>query len=83
MKTAIQQTSGLSRIIQGHTAPGHIPWQAQLRLGSPSNYRGICGGTIIDAKTILTAAHCCHDQDTNTQWPKSISTVSTFSLVVF
>ena len=58
MKNAIQQTSGLSRIIQGHTAPGHIPWQAQLRLGSPSNFRGICGGTIIDAKTILTAAHC-------------------------
>ena len=61
MKTAIQQTSGLSRIIQGHTTPGHIPWQAQLRLGSPSNYRGICGGTIIDAKTILTAAHCLFD----------------------
>jgi len=66
MKTAIQQTPGSSRIIQGQTAPGPIPWQAHLRVGNPNRpFWVICGGTIIDSKTILTAAHCYHGGDLN------------------
>merc|ERR1712212_1102638 len=62
MKTAIQQKAaerGLGRIIQGQTAPEPIPWQAHMRQVSPNGgFFYFCGGTILDAKTILTAAHC-------------------------
>ena len=64
MKIAIQQTSGFARIIQGTTAPGPIPWQVLLCKGRPSfRYSFFCGGTIIDANTILTAAHCFDGAD--------------------
>ena len=64
MKTAIQQKSGLIRwIIQGQTAPEPIPWQAHMRQGSPWSFSYFCGGTILDAKTILTAAHCYYGKD--------------------
>ena len=65
MKTAIQQKSlWQSRVIKGKTAPGPIPWQVHLRKGIPNRrYAYFCGGTIIDAKTILTAAHCFDDFD--------------------
>ena len=52
--------SASNRIINGKTAPSPIPWQVHLRQGSPSVFSYFCGGTIIDAKTILTAAHCFH-----------------------
>ena len=65
MKNVIQQKSGFARFIQGTTAPGPIPWQVLLRRGSPSfSYITFFGGTIIDAKTILTAAHCIEKFDT-------------------
>ena len=45
------------RIIDGQEAPSPIPWQISLQ------YRGItgshfCGGSVVDSKTIVTAAHC-------------------------
>ena len=45
------------RIIAGQDAPSPIPWQVSLQ--SPY-YSGThyCGGSILDHKTILTAAHC-------------------------
>ena len=59
MKTAMAGTSGFERIIQGQQAPAPIPWQAHMRQGSPTGgFSYFCGGTILDAKTILTAAHC-------------------------
>jgi len=66
MKIAIQQTPGSSRIIDGQTAPGPIPWQAHMRNGSTTGeFWYFCGGTIIDSKTILTAAHCYYGDDLN------------------
>ena len=46
---------GKSRIIGGHEAEPHAyPWQVSFRqLG-----QHICGGTIINEKQVLTAAHC-------------------------
>ena len=54
------------RIFKGDDAPSPIPWQVHLRQGSPTGSFGyFCGGTIIDAKTILTAAHCYHGKNLN------------------
>uniref|UniRef100_A0A7M4FPC0 Transmembrane serine protease 13 n=1 Tax=Crocodylus porosus TaxID=8502 RepID=A0A7M4FPC0_CROPO len=53
-----QRTS--SRIIGGTEAPvSRWPWQASLQYGPVH----ICGGTIIDARWVLTAAHCRGEGD--------------------
>ena len=37
-----------------------------MRVGNPTGAFGyFCGGTIIDSKTILTAAHCYYGEDLN------------------
>ena len=43
-----------AQIVGGQLAPSPIPWQAAI-------YRGdsfICGATILDAFSVLSAAHC-------------------------
>merc|ERR1711935_853385 len=42
------------RIVGGVDAPTMIPWQVSVRSGTFA----FCGATIIDASTILCAAHC-------------------------
>ena len=43
------------RIIQGNRAKSPIPWQVAIQ---DSEGDLICGGTILDKMTVLTAAHC-------------------------
>ena len=50
-------------IVGGKFAPSNIPWQAQVYAGEKSWFAQgqathYCGATILDAKTILSAAHC-------------------------
>ena len=42
------------RIVGGQSAPSPIPWQVCVRAATGH----FCGGTILDAKTIMSAAHC-------------------------
>ena len=42
------------RIVGGVDAPSMIPWQVSVRSGTFT----FCGATILDASTILCAAHC-------------------------
>lgn len=49
------------RIVGGTTIPiAQAPWQVYLRGGTSSGYFW-CGGSILNATTILTAAHCAVD----------------------
>jgi secreted trypsin-like serine protease len=57
--------ASFDRIVNGKTAPSPIPWQVHLRQGSPTDFTFFCGGTIIDAKTILTAARCYATKNLN------------------
>ncbi|XP_025030943.1 transmembrane protease serine 12-like isoform X2 [Python bivittatus] len=49
-----------SQIIDGHDAPpGAWPWQVSLQLYEfPAGYSHVCGGSLINNNSILTAAHC-------------------------
>ena len=50
-------------IVGGAAAPdGKYPWQVRL-YSSDGDVVGFCGGSIIDEKWILTAAHCLLDTD--------------------
>merc|ERR1711934_1266790 len=42
------------RIVGGVDAPSMIPWQVSVRSGTFT----FCGATILDASTLLCAAHC-------------------------
>jgi len=45
------------RIVGGQAASSPIPWQVSVRQGQ-SGGGHFCGGTILDAKTVMCAAHC-------------------------
>merc|ERR1711936_809171 len=57
MKSAFSSTD---RIVGGANAGSAIPWQVSLR-NSASGDTHFCGGTILDANTVLSAAHCFHN----------------------
>ena len=43
-----------NRIVGGEPAPSMIPWQVAILSGTFQ----FCGGTVLDACTVLSAAHC-------------------------
>ena len=45
------------RIVGGQNAPGAIPWQVSVRQCNSGGCH-FCGGTILDANTVMSAAHC-------------------------
>lgn len=46
-------------IIDGHpTEIGKVPWHTAIYENKNGEYSQICGGTIISAKFVLSAAHC-------------------------
>merc|ERR1719418_373698 len=67
MKAAMGKAPAGDRIIGGSNAAGVVPWQVSLRnvhSGLDADLKPFemsthyCGGTILDEKTILSAAHC-------------------------
>ena len=53
--------AGSNRIVGGSKAAAPIPWQVSLQ---PMGWGDMhfCGGSIMDSKTIVTAAHCFKDE---------------------
>lgn len=46
----------MSRVVNGNEAPPHSwPWQVSIRY---KEHGHICGGALITAQWVLTAAHC-------------------------
>ena len=55
------RSGNFTKIVGGTNAGwGDVPWQVALTSGTGSNIWNyqFCGGTLINAKWVLTAAHC-------------------------
>uniref|UniRef100_A0A8C5WVG0 Peptidase S1 domain-containing protein n=1 Tax=Laticauda laticaudata TaxID=8630 RepID=A0A8C5WVG0_LATLA len=50
-----------SRIVGGHESEeGAWPWQVSLQTyNHGGGFLHLCGGTLINNRTVLSAAHCC------------------------
>ena len=48
-----------AEIVGGQLAPSPIPWQAAIHHGDLF----ICGATILDAFSVLSAGHCFHGKN--------------------
>ena len=53
MMSSFESSKSIYRIVGGDDAPSPIPWQVRVQLGD-----FLCGGTILDETTILSAANC-------------------------
>ena len=54
----LSESDTTQKIVGGQRVPSMIPWQVSLRFRTNVGEIHYCGGTILDEKTILTAAHC-------------------------
>ena len=68
--TSANRDFNTSEIVGGQDAPSPIPWQVSVR----SFESHFCGATILDASTLLCAAHCFYQSST---FGKSIRAGST------
>lgn len=52
----------INRIVNGKPADvGQLPYQVLLVINLPGLRKAVCGGSLIDTKWVLTAAHCAVD----------------------
>ena len=59
--TAAGAQEASPRIIGGEDATGDWPWAARIVIGDPIG--GVCSGSLLAARWVVTAAHCFYDGD--------------------
>merc|ERR1712018_147468 len=59
--TSVPSFISMDRIVGGQDASGPIPWQASIQTSGGFHF---CGGTVLDAKTVLCARHCFSNGNT-------------------
>jgi secreted trypsin-like serine protease len=60
------------QIINGkESSISEFPWQVFVLVNEGPGKYGSCGGSILNATTILTAAHCVTEEGTTTKYPDS------------
>ena len=56
-----RQLNASSNVVQGEIAPvGYYPWQVAVHF---INGGLLCGGSLIDTKHVISAAHCFQSMD--------------------
>lgn len=56
--------TGVVRIIGGTQAgPGEYPWMVKLTIKMKNGEAFQCGGSILNSRSLLTAAHCVSDKE--------------------
>ncbi|XP_022826471.1 collagenase-like [Spodoptera litura] len=62
LQAEIEAASNPSRIVGGSAARvGQFPYQAGLIIDLTSGRTGVCGGSLLNSRRVLTAAHCWND----------------------
>ena len=66
--SSLEHLDSESRIIGGlQVDPGRLPWQVRLSLRLSSRVSGICGGSVIANRWVVTAAHCLKNLNASNQ----------------
>ena len=60
-----------AEIVGGQLAPSPIPWQAAIQHGESF----ICGATILDAFSVLSAAHCFYGKNATDEFSIRAGTI--------
>ncbi|XP_048769949.2 fibrinolytic enzyme, isozyme C-like [Ostrea edulis] len=73
---ALKPKDNFLRIVNGVEAfPGAWPWQVSLQVYSRGSYNHICGGSLVRANWVVTAAHCVGGQIDSMRIEAGIHTV--------